>query len=105
MWVRTSVFMCVSICCKVCVLKCMQEGADTDGRRLMSGPRADTGSTIHQGGGWIRDTAEKEMREKRKKKRDPTRGVTLPNHPDGGKARSDSQGSSDSRRMNWSQLN
>lgn len=86
----------------MCVLKCVQEGADTDGKGVMSGPRADTGNTIHRGGGWIRDTAEKEMREKRKKKRDPRRGVTLPNHQDGGRARSDSRGSSDSRKMHCS---
>lgn len=62
------VCMCVPICCKVCVLKCVQEGADTDGRGVMSGPRTDKGNTIHRGGGWIRDTAEKEMGEKSKKR-------------------------------------
>lgn len=34
-------------------------------------------------------------REERKKERDPRRDVTLPNHQDGGKARSDSERSSD----------
>lgn len=37
--------------------------------------------------------------EERKKERDPRRDVTLPNHQDGGKARSDSQGSSDSSKL------
>lgn len=46
----------------------MPEGTDTDGKAVMSRPRADTGNTIHQEGGWIRDTAEKKIREKRKKK-------------------------------------
>lgn len=72
----------------------------------MSGPRADTGNTIHQGGGWIRDIVEGAEKEKgkKRKKRDPRRGVTLPNHRDGDKARSDSGGSSDSRKMHLSHL-
>ena len=65
----------------------------------MSGPRADPGNTIHQGemeAGYGRVRwGEREER----KKRDPRRDVTLPNHQDEGKARSDSQGSSDSSKL------
>lgn len=48
-----------------------------------------------EGDGRVRGTE----REERQKERDPRRDVTLPNHKDRGKARSDSQGSSDSSKL------
>lgn len=61
----------------------------------MSPPRADEENTIHQGR-MERELEDEERRRKEEKKTDPRRDVTLPNHQDGDKARSDSQGSSDS---------
>lgn len=98
-------FLRVSICCEVCSDVCAA-GRRHRWERVMSGPRADTANGIHRGGGRIRDTAEGAEKEKadRRKKKDPRRGVTLPNPQDGGKARSESRGSSDSRKMHSSHL-
>lgn len=94
-YICESVF-CASVrmCANVCARGCRQRW-----ERVLSWPRADPGNTIHQGemDGEMGEVRGRERDER--KKRDPRRGVTLPNHQDGGKARSDSQGSSDSSKL------
>lgn len=94
MQVSACIYEYVCVCVYVWVYVCVHQGADTDRKRGMSGPRADPGDTIHQGEIRGRWESEEETKRREKKERDPRRDVTLPNHQDGGKVRLDSKGSS-----------
>lgn len=87
-----SVYVCVLVC--VCTRVQIQMGKGNVRAKGRPGkhcsPGRDGRGDGRAGGG---------QREEREKERDPRRDVTLPNHQDGGKARSDSQGSSDSSKL------
>lgn len=67
------VFFCVCVNALQSVSRRVQEGLRHRWERVMSGPRADTGNTIHRGEGWIRygrGGREREGSKEREKKRE-----------------------------------